>query len=191
MRTVTDTARKMTELMSKLSFKSLKPGAAGSPEPVDLLELIEEIVAPLRSDGSVRLTVNAGPLAPVMAVREQLHQVLLNVVLNARQALTAEGAITITAQESNGIGVILVEDTGRGISSAMLETLFRPSQSTRPGGLGVGLYQCKQIVEAHRGIIQVRSTVGKGTEVRIELPLTAVPPALTKEATAACSVASS
>jgi len=53
----------------------------------------------------------------------------------------------------------------------MLESLFRPSQSSRPGGLGIGLYQCKQIVEAHRGTIQIRSEVGKGTQVRIELPL--------------------
>jgi signal transduction histidine kinase len=53
----------------------------------------------------------------------------------------------------------------------MLEALFRPSQSSRPGGLGVGLYQCKQIVEANRGTIQLRSEVGKGTQVRIELPL--------------------
>ena len=45
------------------------------------------------------------------------------------------------------------------------------SQSSRPGGLGVGLYQCKQIVEAHRGTIQIRSAPGKGAQVRIEFPL--------------------
>jgi len=53
----------------------------------------------------------------------------------------------------------------------MLETLFKPSQSSRPGGLGVGLSQCKQIVEAHQDTIQIRSEAGKGTEVTIELPL--------------------
>jgi len=175
MRTVTDTAKKMTALMSKLSFKSLKPGSASAPEPVKLHELLEEIVAPIQSEKNVRITVNAEPDKAVMAVPEQIHQVLLNVILNARQAIMGDGDITIDVRESQGSVVILVEDTGCGIPPAMLETLFRPSQSSRPGGLGVGLYQSKQLVEAHRGTIQIRSAVGKGTQVRIELPLSTSP----------------
>ncbi len=162
--------------MSKLSFKSLKPGSASAQEQVHLHELLEEIVSPLRSERTVRITVSqTEPVTPVMAVREQIHQVLLNVILNARQAISGGGDITIDVRESQGTAVILVEDTGRGIPPAMLATLFRPSQSSRPGGLGVGLYQCKQIVEAHRGTIQIRSTVGKGTQVRVELPLSTSP----------------
>jgi len=186
MRTVSDTAKKMTALMSKLSFKSLKPGVTGTPEPLDLTELIEEIVGPLKSDGGLRITLTTGSAARVIGVREQIHQVLLNVVLNARQAMAGGGEIRISTQESEGAAVIVVEDTGRGIPPAMMETLFRPSQSSRPGGLGVGLYQCKQIVEAHRGIIQIKSVVGKGTQVRIELPLSA--PATNKVAATACSI---
>ena len=106
-----------------------------------------------------------------MAVREQIHQVLLNVVLNAKQAIGQNGDISIVIAQSNGSVVVTVDDTGSGIPSDMIETLFRPSQSSRPGGLGVGLYQCKQIVEAHRGTIQIRSDPGKGAQVRIELPL--------------------
>jgi signal transduction histidine kinase len=191
MRTVSDTAKKMTALMSKLSFKSLKPGATGTQEPLSLAELIEEIVAPLRSDGAVRINVTAGPVGPVMGVREQIQQVLLNVILNARQAMVGGGEIRIVTQNSEGVAVILVEDTGRGISSAMLETLFRPSQSSRPGGLGVGLYQCKQIIEAHRGIIQIMSRVGQGTQVRIELPLHTPSSPRTNTPATACSTASS
>jgi hypothetical protein len=74
-------------------------------------------------------------------------------------------------EQSDGVAVITVDDSGNGIPPSMLETLFRPAQSNRPGGLGIGLYQCKQIVEAHLGTIQVRSEVGKGTQVRIEIPL--------------------
>ena len=66
--------------------------------------------------------------------------------------------------------MVTVADTGCGIPSTMLESLFQPSQSSRPGGLGVGLYQCKQIVEAHRGTIEIRSQQGQGTQVKIELP---------------------
>ena len=171
MRTVTDTAKKMTALLSKLSLKSYGPPVAGALEMVELSVLIEEIVAPIREEGLVRLRVVGGPVQPVMAVRDQIHQVLLNVVLNAKQAIGEKGDISIAIEQSNGSVVVMVEDTGNGIPASMFESLFRPSQSSRPGGLGVGLYQCKQIVEAHRGTIQIRSQPGKGTHVQIELPL--------------------
>ena len=187
MRTVTDTAKKMTALMSKLSLKALKPGSAGTAEHVNLPEVLEEIVAPLRTERDVRIIVTTGPVGPIMGVREQLHQVLLNLILNARQAIVGRGDITIEVEESHGAVAIVVEDTGRGIPVSMLETLFRPSQSSRPGGLGVGLYQCKQIVEAHRGTIQIRSTVGKGTQVRVELPLN-TPSMVNTTATATASL---
>jgi len=171
MRTVTDTADKMAVLMSKLSRKSVKPGLAGSPEPVDLSTLIHDVVEPLRGEPSLRMSVTGQSVRPVMAVREQIQQVLLNVVLNAKQAITQEGDISIQLVEQDGWAAVTVTDTGRGIPPAMLEHLFKPSQSSRPGGLGVGLYQCKQIVEAHQGTIQIRSEAGTGTEVTIELPL--------------------
>ena len=171
MRTVADTANKMTTLMSKLSLKSFTPMPVAAPEPIDMSNLIEETVAPIRGEGHVGLSVSGKPVPPVMAVREQIHQVLLNVVLNAKQAIGEKGNISIAIKQSNGSVVVTVDDTGSGIPSSMLESLFRPSQSSRPGGLGIGLYQCKQIVEAHQGTIQLRSEEGKGTQVRIELPI--------------------
>jgi signal transduction histidine kinase len=190
MRTVTDTAKKMTALMSKLSFKSYTPPAVGAPDLVEISTLIHEIVASIRGDEAVRLHVTGGPVQPIMAVRDQIHQVLLNVVLNAKQAIGQNGAISIAIAQSNGSVVVTVDDTGNGIPPGMLETLFRPSQSSRPGGLGVGLYQCKQIVEAHRGTIQLRSEVGKGTTVRIELPLAGPSDGLEKNVMAHSTMAS-
>lgn len=171
MRTVADTSQKMALLMSKLSRKSFNPSLAGVLEPVDLSGLVHEVADPLRSEPSVRLHVTGQSTRPVLAVREQIQQVLLNVVLNAKQAIVQDGAISIGLAEADGLATVTVEDTGCGIPPAMLETLFKPSQSSRPGGLGVGLYQCKQIVETHRGTIQIRSEEGKGTQVTIELPL--------------------
>lgn len=171
MRTVTDTAQKMAMLMSKLSRKSIAPGPSGVPEPVELSGLVHDVVEPLRGEPSLRLHVTGQSTHPVMAVREQIQQVLLNVVLNAKQAIAQDGDISIGLAEGDGCVTVTVADTGCGISPAMLETLFRPSQSSRPGGLGVGLYQCKQIVESYRGTIQIRSEVGKGTQVKIEFPL--------------------
>jgi hypothetical protein len=170
MRTVTDTATKMTALMSKLTRASVKPTLAVAPESLDIPALIEEIVAPMRGEERVRLHVAGVMVQPVIAVRDQIHQVLLNVILNAKQAIGQEGDISIGIEESGGSLVVTVDDTGCGIPSSMLESLFQPSQSSRPGGLGVGLYQCKQIVEAHRGMIQILSQQGQGTQVRIELP---------------------
>ncbi|HJS66418.1 MAG TPA: XrtA/PEP-CTERM system histidine kinase PrsK [Nitrospiraceae bacterium] len=172
MRTVADTAKKMTTLMSKLSLKSFKPMSVAMPESIDMSNLIDETVASIRGEESEKVHVSGKPVPPVMAVREQIHQVLLNVVLNAKQAIGEKGDISIAIEQSNGSVVVTVDDTGCGIPSPMIESLFRPSQSSRPGGLGIGLYQCKQIVEAHRGTIQIRSEMGKGTQVRIELPLT-------------------
>jgi len=171
MRTVSDTAKKITALVSKLSLKSVKPTLAGAPELVEISALIEEIVGPMRGEGMVRFHITGGPVQPILGVRDQIHQVFLNVVLNAKQAIGQNGDISIAIEQLSSSVVVTVDDTGDGIPSHMLEYLFRPSHSNRPGGLGVGLYQCKQIVQANRGTIQIRSEVGKGTQVRIELPL--------------------
>lgn len=169
-RTVRDTAQKMTSLMSKLSLKSMKPHVMGLPEPVDLAVLIEGIVAPLRGDG-VQWHLTYGSVSSVMAVREEIQQVVLNIVLNAKQAIHDQGKVSITLSESSETVVLMVADSGCGIPEEQLDSMFQPARSNRPGGLGIGLYQCKQIVEAHRGTIQIRSDVGHGTYVRVELPL--------------------
>lgn len=171
LRTVADTAKKMTGLMTKLSLKSFSPTAMGQVGELDLSSLIEEVVAPLREDKLVQVHVTGRLGYPMLAVREQIQQVLLNVVLNARQAITGQGSISIAVMQSNGSAIITVDDTGGGVLPHMLDNLFRPSQSSRPGGLGVGLYQCKKIIEAHGGTIQLRSEGGKGTQVQISLPL--------------------
>jgi putative PEP-CTERM system histidine kinase len=115
LRTVADTARKMMGLMSKLSLKSLTPTLDGQTELVDIRMLIEEIVAPLRQDEMIRLHIMGAPILSIMAVREQVQQVLLNVVLNARQAITNKGNLSIILEQSVGSAIIRVEDTGNGI----------------------------------------------------------------------------
>lgn len=118
----------------------------------------------------MRWHIDCGTVQPVMGVREELHQVLLNIVLNAKQAIHEQGDISITLSESQEFVTVTVGDSGCGIPEERLDSMFQPAQSSRPGGLGIGLYQCKQIVEAHRGTIQIRSEVGQGTHVQIELP---------------------
>ena len=171
MRTVADTAKQITALISKLSLKSPQPVFANPPELVDIHALVEEVVAPMRHGAIVPIRVNGGPVGLISGMREQIHQVLLNVVLNAQQAIDQDGSISITIKVLGELVRVTVEDTGKGIPSHLFETLFRPSQSCRTGGLGIGLYQSKQIIEAHRGTVQIRSQEGKGTQVQIEFPL--------------------
>ena len=171
MRTVADTAKQITGLVSKLSLRSFEPVTAKPLELVDIHALVEEVVAPLTGSNTVPIHVEGRPVAPVSGIREQIHQVLLNVVLNAKQAIAGDGHISVSVDQSEGSVFVTVSDTGNGIPSDLLESLFRPSQSCRAGGLGIGLYQCKQIMEAHHGSILVRSEEGKGTRVQITFPL--------------------
>lgn len=176
MRTVAGTVQKMMTLMTKLSLKSAQEGVL---EPVDVQEVIAETLGSLNGALPVSLEMALERVPPVSIVREQLHQVLLNVILNAGQAIRANGAqagawggaVRITTQRVNGFVVVTVADTGPGIEPDKLRTLFQPFRTTKEGGLGIGLFQCKRILEAHRGSIHVESEVGRGTRVRIELPV--------------------
>ena len=117
-------------------------------------------------------------MPPVAATRDELHQLLLNLLLNAADALEdvkdegpARQEIRIgTAVEADRV-VLRVADRGLGLSNEAVGNLFRPFRSTKDGGLGLGLYECKRIVESHGGRILVQSEVGKGTEFRVELPI--------------------
>ncbi len=127
-------------------------------------------------NGDLRVVVNStGRAAAVRIVRDQLQQVLLNLVLNAQQGdgeprHTEDRNICIDTDEQGGTVIITVTDQGPGIPPEKLQTLFQPFHSTKSSGLGLGLYQCKRIIEEHGGSIRVQSEVGRGTEVRIELP---------------------
>jgi len=131
-------------------------------------------LATLRSlgpDSGVELAV-AGRLGQVVAVPEQLQQVVLNLVLNARRALErAESTAPVGVRLSGEDGRVRLEvaDTGPGIPPERLRTLFQPFQSGG-GGFGIGLYESKRIVESYRGTLRVESEVGRGTRVVVELP---------------------
>jgi signal transduction histidine kinase len=109
----------------------------------------------------------------------QLEQVLLNLLINARQAMLGKGgSITIKAQRTEtGEARIQVIDTGPGIPEKLLPKIFTPFFTTkataRKGeakGTGLGLAICKEIIEHHKGRLQVQSEVGKGTTFSIYLP---------------------
>jgi signal transduction histidine kinase len=119
-----------------------------------------------------RLTVRYGTVPTVSIDPEQIKSVIVNLVHNARDAIgEASGHITVeTLARRDGVTVV-VSDTGPGMSPDFIEEkLFRPFQTTKKQGIGIGLFQCKTMVDAHGGQIDVTSRVGTGTTFRVFLP---------------------
>jgi signal transduction histidine kinase len=112
------------------------------------------------------------PVPRTLIDQEQIHKVLTNLVMNANEAVNGNGVIQVmTFHEGNTVS-FAVTDNGCGMSAEFIEkSLFRPFQTTKKKGLGIGLFHSKLIIEAHRGKIEVNSTPGKGTEFRIVLPV--------------------
>lgn len=101
----------------------------------------------------------------------QILQVLLNLLLNAIQAVPGEGRVGLEVARGDRFAVIRVSDTGRGIAPENLPNLFRPFFTTKGQGTGLGLSLARRIVEDHGGRIEVQSQLGKGSEFRVWLPL--------------------
>jgi signal transduction histidine kinase len=113
----------------------------------------------------------AAGLSPVEHDPTQIHQVLLNLLLNAIQAIPAEGRIGVSVVSEDHFAVIRIADSGRGISPEVLPNIFRPFFTTKGHGTGLGLSLAARITEDHGGRIQVESQVGKGTVFSVRLPL--------------------
>jgi len=100
-----------------------------------------------------------------------LKQVVLNLFINAQQAMNGGGELMIRTSKQKENAVIQISDTGGGIAPDKLPDIFKSYRSFRPSGIGLGLPTAKRIVEAHNGTITVDSEPGKGTSFTIRLPL--------------------
>ncbi len=101
---------------------------------------------------------------------DQIHQVLLNLLLNAVQATEGEGTIRVEIGSQDNCAIVVVSDTGRGIAAQNLAHIFRPFYTTKGNGTGLGLSLARRIVEEHHGRIEVKSVVGKGSTFEVVLP---------------------
>jgi signal transduction histidine kinase len=101
---------------------------------------------------------------------DQIHQVLLNLLLNSVQAIEGPGSVRVAVAAHNSSAVVTVSDTGRGIPAEHLPNIFRPFYTTKGNGTGLGLSLARRIVEAHHGQIDVASSSGKGTTFSVALP---------------------
>ncbi len=146
------------------------------PQPVNVAKVIQGTVkiasAQLRHRARLEVTVHR--TARVLATETRLSQVLLNLLVNAAQAIAddREGRITISSRVENSDVVIEVTDNGVGIPPELVDRIMDPFFTTKPVGVGtgLGLSVCKNIVESYGGTLEVESTVGVGTTMRIRLP---------------------
>jgi signal transduction histidine kinase len=152
-------------------------------EPTNLAKIVEETLVLLEREMSkyrIAVETHLPPVPEVQAIGNQIQQVLLNLLINARQAMPNGGRVMIKLEhdpKSNTVD-LSVRDTGSGIPADKLPRIFEPFYTTKQGpddsgkgGTGLGLSACKNIIEAHRGRMRVNSSVGKGTEFILKLPI--------------------
>jgi signal transduction histidine kinase len=156
---------------------TLKPERALRLEPGPLSPLLAhaaEFARHAAREKGVRVVCSEPPADEPVVAREPelIHQVAVNLLVNAVQALAAGGSVEIAVlPEREGHGGFEVRDDGPGIPEALRERIFQPFVTGRSGGVGLGLTFVKRVVHEHRGRIALESAPGAGTRVRIELPL--------------------
>ena len=166
-------------------------GARHSPqprrgqEPTDLTKLVDDTLLLLeREMNKYRVAVEKSyqPIPVAYVNGNQIQQVLLNLLINARQAMPSGGRlwIKLVNDAENDMIDLVVRDNGCGIPADKLPRIFEPFYTTKSGpdasgkgGTGLGLSMCRDIIEAHHGRIRVDSTVGKGTAFTLKLPIAA------------------
>jgi signal transduction histidine kinase len=109
---------------------------------------------------------------PISGDAQKLHQLAVNLILNAIQASKEGERIQVQLESANGRACLSLTDHGVGMDEATLSRIFEPFYTTRASGTGLGLAVAKAIVDAHGGEIAVRSQKGRGTTVLVSLPLT-------------------
>ncbi len=151
-------------------------------EPTDLARVVDDTMLLLERELTkyrVKVDCYLVPVPPALANGNQIQQVLLNLLINARQAMPNGGRITVRLSHDADAGTVdlMVRDAGTGIPADKLPHIFEPFFTTKSGpdasgkgGTGLGLSMCRGIIEAHHGKIRVESTPGKGTAFTLKLP---------------------
>jgi putative PEP-CTERM system histidine kinase len=170
LRGISKTVAHINDVISRLTI--LRHELAVQAVECDLNELVNDTLKAQEQAPGAELVKELRPLPKVRLDPAQIQKVLTNLVLNAREAVGPGGIIRVETSQRNGWVVLSVSDNGCGMSPDFIQrSLFRPFQTTKKKGIGIGMFHSKMIVEAHRGRIEVQSAPGKGTEFRVILPV--------------------
>jgi signal transduction histidine kinase len=142
---------------------------------VDVSALVNEVISVLPPPTGVELASEVQDGVTVRADRDQLRQLMLNLVSNAYQSMPEGGQMTVGAMSGGGVVRLWVTDTGDGITNDVRKRLFEPFFTTKARGVGLGLAVCSRVVEAHHGEINVDSIAGEGSTFRVTLPVVVAP----------------
>jgi signal transduction histidine kinase len=178
-KTVKNSAR-ASEILE--SIMAMVNGEAAEVRKCRLTNLVNEVFSCIARDfekDKIKLILDIPENITVDVVPVQFQQVLMNLILNAREAMMpAGGTLSIKAVVRDDEVIVAVADTGCGIKPENLDNIFKPFFSTKTldspagrTGSGLGLAFCTEIIDAHNGTITVQSQPGKGTEFIIKLPL--------------------
>lgn len=164
--------------VSKLTNNLLEVarGAGAPPQPLDVSQILEEVLALVRNEmhnSNIKLESRLPPELPaIRGTSARLKQALLNLLLNARQAMPSGGRVTISADvDEDSFVRVAVEDTGCGIPQDVQAQIFNPFFTTKKNGTGLGLSVTRRIVEDHGGSIQLESRPGSGARFTMRLPV--------------------
>lgn len=170
LRGISKTVAHINRLIGRLS--QVRHELQIKPVDSDLNEVVARALAGWEAAAGVSLVKELLALPRISLDPEQMLKVVTNLVLNAREAVLPAGEIRIATAQSHGWVILTVSDNGSGMAPEFISRLlFRPFQTTKKNGLGIGLFQSKIIVEAHKGRVEVASQPGKGTTFRVFLPL--------------------
>ena len=172
-----DSILSQVKLLRQISaeFSSFASSPTAKPAPVDVPELVADVIDPYRTGLAGRIEVRnhvASPLPPVFVDRTLVARSLANIVENALHAMPGAGTLTIEAAADDRFVALRVNDTGVGMDDDALSRVFEPYFSTKTTGTGLGLPIARRNIELNGGTIEVESGKGRGTTVVVRLPVT-------------------
>ncbi len=170
LRTLGKSVGRINELIWRLT--TLREKRELKPAPADLNQIVTTALEAAGASPEIAVVSRLQPLPAFAMDRRQVESVIVNLLLNAKEALGSRGEIRVETSRENGWALLSVADTGCGMSPEFVaNSLFKPFKTTKRNGLGIGMFQVKAVVEAHGGKIAVNSHAGQGTTFRLWLPI--------------------
>ncbi len=170
LRAVSKSVDRINTMIAKLAL--FRQGMSISPSPTNLNSLVSATLAECNVPEGIEVHRELRPIPSIPLDPSQIKKVLQNLIINACEAMPQGGKIIIETEFRDPFVLLVVSDNGNGMSADfMCESLFRPFKTSKPQGLGIGLFHAKVIVESHGGRIEVQSEPNKGSHFKVWFPL--------------------